>query len=84
MDTLKADAPLGDYPRSEVEPHQYRSPIKYKYDKQDRREFGQYIQDEDEILNMFGPNMRQSLWRQNMWIGVALTGVLSYWAFWYT
>ncbi|KAI9012305.1 hypothetical protein DFJ74DRAFT_683251 [Hyaloraphidium curvatum] len=84
LDVLKKDSPLGSYPRSDVEPHQFRSPLAYKYDKQDRREFGQYIQDEDEILNMFGPNVRQALWRQNIWIGVALAGVFSYWAFWYS
>lgn len=33
---------------------------------------------------MFGPNVRQALWRQNLWIGAAFAGVMSYWAFWYS
>jgi hypothetical protein len=84
IDVLHPDAPLGTYPRSPPEPHAYRKPNGYTYDKQDRREFGQYVQDEDELMNSFGPNTRQALWRQNIWIGVGLTAVLSYWTFWYT
>jgi len=82
LDTLKPDAPLGDYPRSHIEPHQFRNPLKYKFDQQNRREFGQYVQDEDEILNIWGPTVRQRLWRQNIWLTVAAAGLAAYAALW--
>jgi hypothetical protein len=82
LDVLKPDSPLGDYPRSHVEPHQFRKPLGYKFDQQNRREFGQYVQDEDEILNIWGPTVRQTLLRQNLWLAAAAVGLIGYGMFW--
>ncbi|KAJ3336196.1 hypothetical protein HDU93_003462 [Gonapodya sp. JEL0774] len=77
LDVTKEDTPLGNYPRAPVEPHQFRNYFNpaYAFDRQDRRAFGQYVQDEDEILNIFAPNIRKDLTGQWLRLAGAVLGV---------
>ncbi|KAI9505309.1 hypothetical protein GGI25_003634 [Coemansia spiralis] len=69
------DPQIGDYPNLEQRFAEERSPYVKWWDRQMRRNFGEPIQEQDEILNMWAPTQYWSPgWKQvgKMWAGAIL------------
>ncbi|KAJ1663939.1 hypothetical protein EV178_004561 [Coemansia sp. RSA 1646] len=76
------DPQIGDYPNLPQRFAEDRSPYGKYWDRQMRRNFGEPIQEQDEVLNMWAPTRYRSPgWKQvcKMWAGtVAIVGTVYY------
>ncbi|KAL4401265.1 mitochondrial respiratory chain complex I protein [Malassezia pachydermatis] len=52
----KVDPQLGDYPAMPMENQQFRPYSRHWWDTQDRRQYGETLHEQDDVLNMWSPD----------------------------